>query len=166
MKKPGSGEDSTFCTVVLNVRGLAMAKLCHPLWNDYNRSLSKSGMLGTLLKETAITNFGTWALPYQGRGNEPDPRYVELEALLSRFALQRWSAVDLAREHCPFLWARRGSCHDLRLATKEYFQSVTDVCFDRGWSQNGPILTHFDKERVPHVKSSEEPTPICTFGFL
>lgn len=47
-----------FLFSVLNIRGAAAAELCHPLWNDYKRSLSKAGLLGTLLKATAVTNFG------------------------------------------------------------------------------------------------------------
>ena len=64
-------------------------------------------------RECASSSVGRGGATGSGR-NEPDPRYLELEALLSRYALQEhvskfvahqlwiselkhWSAVDLAR---------------------------------------------------------------------
>ena len=47
-----------FLFSVLGLRGLPVADLCHPLWNDYKRSISKVGLMGAMLKATATTNFG------------------------------------------------------------------------------------------------------------
>ena len=43
---------------VLGIRGLAIAELCHPLWNDFRRSVKKCALLGALLKATAAINHG------------------------------------------------------------------------------------------------------------
>ncbi|CAE7028675.1 unnamed protein product [Symbiodinium natans] len=42
----------------LHGRGLAVAELCHPLWNDFKRSLGKARMMSTLLKATHTVNHG------------------------------------------------------------------------------------------------------------
>ena len=44
---------------VLNGRGLAMAEMCHPLWGDWKRSVSKAKLMGCMLKCTATCNLPT-----------------------------------------------------------------------------------------------------------
>ena len=43
---------------VLHVRGLPMAELCHPLWNDFRRSVKNRSLSGVLMKATAAINHG------------------------------------------------------------------------------------------------------------
>ena len=35
-----------------------MAELCHPLWGDFRRSVSRAGLLGCMLKATSCSNYG------------------------------------------------------------------------------------------------------------
>lgn len=46
----------------MQVRGLPVADLCHPLWNDFQRGVAAAGLLGALLKCTSVTNYqhGPW----------------------------------------------------------------------------------------------------------
>ena len=43
---------------VLRLRGLPVADVCHPLWNDFMRAVKSANLLGTLLKCTHCTNYG------------------------------------------------------------------------------------------------------------
>ena len=104
---------------VLKVRGFPSAELCHPLWNDYKRSVSKSGLLGCMLKCTATCNYGHG--PWQA-----GDRFVALEKAGAR--LMRRATPEFMQDLSERVSFDRRIKDETYIMTEEEFLSSRTIC--------------------------------------